>query len=934
MPRTAERGPAAVAMTEEDLAASAAVAASAASVDAAAAARAATRTKVAAFGAAEDATLVAIRVKAATATAVAAAASATAEVAVRAAAAVQSEAAARALDTASSAVAALETVAAELPAASDQATTVRRAAAVAATVAADVRAYADATASAAATVSTAVRTAAETAATAAEAAALAAETEAVAAALIRAEVAVSTATTAAATGLVVESASRATELATRLRVLDVLRDSERRFRVTFEHAPVGMMLVSLTGADPGGVLRVNPALRQLSGRTEADLLALNIRELVHAGDQDEQLELFSHLRSGGRSAYQAVLRWRHADGRDVWVRMSLHEVREGDAPAAYAVGQVEDITERRRADAVLRTREERFRLAFDNALTGMMFLSTDGRLRKTNGALTLLLGHGEQDLLGRELIGLACEQDRASIGAAMSDLISGQTSIYQAEHCFRHADGSLVWGLLSGSLTQDQAGQPDYLVFQIKDVTARRDAELRLAHQAMHDDLTGLPNRLLLRDRLEQACARAERAGTHVAVLFVDLDDFKDVNDTLGHLAGDRVLVEVAARLRSSMRGGDTVARLGGDEFVVVCDGLSEPAAAGAVADRITHALAGPMSAGDSEVEVTASIGITVVGGTGLREDVLRRADTAMYQAKANGKDRYEVYDPVMRVAVLNRLTVAAELSHALAREELRLHYQPTYDLRTGGIVGVEALLRWQHPTRGLLAPGEFLEVAEARRMMIPIGDWVLATAGAQASAWQRAFGSGAPDMWVNISSQQLGGRHLIGVVEQTLADTGLAPTKLGLEVTERQLLGRAEAVHDDLIALRGLGLRLAVDDFGTGFASLDYLRRFPFDAIKIDQAFVGGLGIDRTDTAVTTSIIALGQSLDLVVVAEGVETQDQYHRLQDLGCDLAQGYLMQRPAPPETIDVLLADRPALRSPVNRFARTGQRAGVSVTGER
>ena len=879
----------------------------AASVEAEAAAAAAAGTTAAALGAARTAGRVASRAKTATAVAVAAAASATAEIAARAAAAVQSVAVDRALDAASAAVEALETVAAELPADGDRDAADLTAAAVAATVAAEVVTHARATAAAATTVAAAVEAAAVTAAVAAKAAATAVEGEAAAAVLTGEAVAASIATTTAATGLVVESTGRVADLAARLRLVAALRHSEHRFQVTFEHAPVGMMLVSLSGADAGRVLRVNPALRELTGRGAREMLGVNGHELVHADDRAAQMAQFDSLVAGRTSDYMAVVRWRHSDGRDIWVRMSLHAIREGQEPPAYAVGQIEDITERRLAEDALRVREERFRLAFDNARTGMMFLSVDGRLRRANQAMVVLLGYTDQELLGRSVQSLACTDDQASIGMGISSLVTGETSIYQGEHCFQHADGHAVWGLLNGSVMKNEDGRPNSLVFQVEDVSARRHAEVALAHQVLHDDLTGLPNRPLLAEHLSAACARAESAGTYVAVLFLDLDDFKEVNDSLGHETGDRVLIEVAGRLRGCLRETDTAARLGGDEFVVVCEGLADPREANLVADRIDRALAIPMTAGDTELSVTVSVGISTAGAAAYPESLLRDADTAMYEAKANGKDRYEIYDAAMGVVARRQLTLARELSQALVRDQLLLHYQPTYDLHTGSIIGVEALLRWQHPTRGLLRPAEFLDVAEGRRLMIPIGDWVLATAIAQASTWQHTFGARAPEMWVNISSQQLGRQHLPAVIEQVLAATGLTPAKLGLEVTERQLIGSADAAQADLLDLRDLGLRLAVDDFGTGFNSLGYLRQFPFDEIKIDQSFISGLGRDRTDTAVTTSVIALGRSLELVVVAEGVETEDQYQRLQDLGCDLAQGYLLQRPAPPETIDSLLA---------------------------
>lgn len=399
----------------EEISASAADAASAAVGDAEAAAKAAANTEAAAFGAVQAAARLATRARTATAATAAAVAAATAEVAVRAAAGVQAEAVKRAGETAASAVEALEIVAAELPPGSDHAAAVRKAAAVAATVAADVGAYANATAAAAAKVSAAVRTAVETAASAAEDAATVVEEEAAVAAMIREAVANSTETTTAATGLVVESTNRAADLTARLAVVAALRDSEHRFRVTFDHAPVGMMLISLSGEDAGRVLRANPALSDLTGRTEAELLALNEHDLVHVDELAARTARFSSLLSGEASDYEAVARWRHADGRDVWVRLNLHAIREGDARPMYAVGQVEDITERLRTEAALRVREERFRLAFDNAHTGMLSLSVDGVLLKANEGMFRLLGYGEHKLLGQDVQSLACPGEQASI---------------------------------------------------------------------------------------------------------------------------------------------------------------------------------------------------------------------------------------------------------------------------------------------------------------------------------------------------------------------------------------------------------------------------------------------------------------------------------------------------------------------------------------
>ena len=599
------------------------------------AAQAAVNMTAAAVESAQSASLESVSAKAA---AEASAAAGTAEVAVRAAAAIDAEAVARALEVAKAAVEAAELVAASLPAGSDLVAAEARAAALAAKVAAAVVAQEHATAVAAKTVATAVQLAAETTAHAADTAASRADREAATEVLTWETVGASTKTAAAASDLALDSTQRVSELATRLRVVAALRAMEKRFRSTFEHARVGIMLVSLGAEDPGRIMSANPALCELTGLSEAELLSRTEHDLVHPDDKAAQAEQFASLLAGETSSYEAVVRWRLADNADRWVISRLHAIDEDDGPPAYAVGEIVDNTRRRLADEALKARETRFRRAFDNARTGMLFLNVDGTLRQANGAMTSLLGYPEQELLSRDIHSLCSEQDPADIGEGIVDLIAGEIGIYQAEHCLRHADGRLVWGLVSGSLVQEVDGQPDFLMFQIEDVTARKDAESQLAHQILHDELTDLPNRALLAHHLQQACSRAERAGTFVAVLFLDLDDFKEVNDSLGHDVGDQLLLEVAARLRGCMRGTDIAARQGGDEFVVVCEGLDHPGEAQLVAERIDGALTPPMAVGNTQVRVTASIGIATTDGTADPEDLLRGADLAMYRAKSNGK--------------------------------------------------------------------------------------------------------------------------------------------------------------------------------------------------------------------------------------------------------------------------------------------------------
>lgn len=875
--------------------------------DAELAARSAAGTMVVALGATQTVTDVVSRARDATAAVVAAAASSAAETADRAAAAVAAEAVARAIDVAALALEALETIAAALPADVDREGAERAADLVAAAVAADVIAQSRSTEEAATTVAAAVAVASQAAARAAADAASAVAMAASTAAGNGGVLAEAADLTADASSLVVESTARVADLTARLRVVAALRESEERFRYTFERAPVGMFLVSLSESDGGRILRVNKALCELTGHSEPELLSQYDRELFHLEDRDIQADLFASLLASDDNSVEANARWTHADGRELWVRVSMLAVHDAGDSAGYAVCQVQDMTGRRRAETALHAREERFRQAFDHGLTGVMFLKLDGELRESNEAVFRFLHTDAEDLLGRGLDDFVRQDDRAVLRAAFDDLVSGRLDNYQAEHRFERPDGSLVWGLVRGSLVQDEDGRPDYLVFQLEDVTARKEAEVRLAHQALHDDLTGLSNRVLLRDHLELATHRAHRAGTHLAVLFIDVDDFKKINDTSGHVVGDQVLVEVAARLTSCLRDTDTAARIGGDEFVLLCEDLAGPGEVDLLIARVLDAVAAPITVAERQIRVTVSVGVTTDVGTSTPEELLAEADTAMYVAKTNGKNRHTMYEPGMRIGVVRQATLLAELESAIYNGELRLHYQPMYSMRTGRLVSVEALLRWQHPTLGLLPPGEFLDLAEGRPLMVPLGDWVLRTAATQAALWQERHGTAAPDMWINVSCDQLGRQHFIGEVERTLASTGLAPAKLGLELTERQLIGRADAVASELLAAQKLGLRLAVDDFGTGYASMDYLRRFTFDEIKIDKSFIDGLGQDRTDTAITASIIELGRSLDLVVVAEGVEEQHQYDRLLELGCGVSQGYLHHRPAPARAISGLLA---------------------------
>ena len=471
-------------------------------------------------------------------------------------------------------------------------------------------------------------------------------------------------------------------------------------------------------------------------------------------------------------------------------------------------------------------------------------------------------------------------------------------------------EGGLRWLRVQGRL-QVRDGGSLRLVGTSQDITDRKESERALAHQALHDALTGLPNRVLLVDRLEQALARSARSAENVAVLFLDVDRFKVVNDSRGHAAGDELIVGVADRLRVTVRPTDTVARFGGDEFVVVCQETETLSGAMAVADRIATALREPFRIGGEEIFLTVSVGIAIAGPGASSELLLRNADAAMYRAKEQGRARCEFFDETMQTEAATRLEFQTALNWAVQRDEMRVFYQPLVDIASGRPVGVEALLRWQHPDRGIVTPADFIPLAEDGGLIVPIGRSVLDRAAADFEQWRTVFPTGQFSLAVNLSAHQLRHPGLVEQIRATLAKHGLAPSSLCLELTESALLEDLDRHLGVLLALRDLGVRLALDDFGTGFSSLTYLKRFPVDMVKIDRSFVAGLGVTHCDTAIVRSVIELAHALSLTVVAEGIERPEQLEALRSLGCDLAQGYLFSTPQPQELMLEWLGARSA-----------------------
>ena len=679
------------------------------------------------------------------------------------------------------------------------------------------------------------------------------------------------------------------------RAVAALRDSEARLRSIFDRAPIGMAIADMDGR----FVQTNRALQVMLGYREDELCGMHWTEIAHPEDVAREDELDELLISGQIEQYELDSRHIRKDGTTIWTRSTVSEVWNDQGEPIFAIAMLEDITERKRAEEELRASEARFHGAFRHANVGMALVGLDGRYLQVNQAFCNMLGYTPEQLSAMTYLDIT-HPDDLELSREAFERDTPVDSLEQLQKRYIHADGHTVWIELNSSLVRDADGHILYHISHFLDVTERKQSEEALAHQALHDALTDLPNRVLLRDRLEQAILAAQRESSPLALMFLDLDRFKDVNDTFGHHVGDALLQELARRLRDAIRASDTVARLGGDEFAVLLP-ATDTLGAELVAQKIQEALADPCIAEDHVFDVGASIGISLYPDHGTdASSLMRHADVAMYAAKRSDVPM-TVYCSDHDATDPERLELVRQLRSAIEQGRISLHYQPQIHLQHGCADHAEALARWNHPQRGAIPPATFIPLAEEHGLMKPLTLWVLRAALHQAADWRDR----GLDMRVavNLSARILHDPTIVPTVSRLLTSTGAKPESLLLEITESAIIVDPERALATLDGLHRMGVQIAIDDFGTGYSSFAHLQRLPIDEIKVDRSFVRDMVANPDDHFIVRSIVELAHNLGIRVVAEGVEDDATLAALERLGCDLAQGYRFTPPLPADRLE-------------------------------
>lgn len=692
------------------------------------------------------------------------------------------------------------------------------------------------------------------------------------------------------------------DVTSQLEAQQALSQSEQRLQAILENAPAVVYLKDMDGR----YLMINKLYERLFhvdrlgviGKRDFDLFSREVAESLRAND----LQVLERER-----ALHVEEQVPQDDGLHIYNSIKF-PVRDAEGQVYAMCGISTDITEKKRAEQRLRQSAA----VFENISEGMLITDTDGRVLDVNRSFCEITGYARQEVLGANPRLWKSERHDADFYQSMWHSITREGQ-WRGEIWNRRKEGTVYPAQLTISSICDDQGKVTHYVALFSDITHLKQSEEQLEQLAHHDPLTGLPNRLLFNARLSHALDQSRRHSQQLSLLFIDLDRFKHINDSFGHVVGDELLCQVAHRLTDCMREEDTVARIGGDEFIVLLENSGQPSPVAATAEKILASFEMPFQLLGREAFISPSIGISVYPRDGRDSgSLMRNADTAMYRAKEAGRNGYAFYTEEMTAQALQRVLLENNLRKALEQDELLLHYQPQLEMENGSLIGVEALLRWWQPASGLIPPDQFIPLAEESGLILPIGEWVLHTACRQAKRWlERGVPFGRVS--VNIATPQIRRGNLVQLVQRVLQETGLPPHRLELEVTESVVMNDFDQAITVLEGVRALGVRLAMDDFGTGYSSLANLKRLPIEQLKIDKSFVRDIPKDPNDMAITRAVIALGLSLQMEVIAEGVETEQQREFLLHEGCQLGQGYLFQRPLPPDKFEAWVGAMPASR---------------------
>lgn len=697
--------------------------------------------------------------------------------------------------------------------------------------------------------------------------------------------------------------------------IEALRQSEEKYRSILENIEEGYFEVSLEG----NFTFFNHSTCLLLGYSEEEMIGLNYRKYTDKNTAGQVFRVFNEVYKTGFSAKEFDWLIIRKDGTKRFVEATISLKRDGSGRPVGFQGFTHDVTERKQAEfqkeaaleALLQS-EEKYRSILENIQEAYFEVNLAGNFTFFNDSLCRLTGCSKDELIGLNYTTFSDKENSRKVFAAFNNVYKSGQPTEGFDWLIIRKDGTRRYIEASVSLKKDSAGNPSGFKGVIRDITERKRIEQELNYMATHDTLTGLPNRLMFNQLLNQAVHSSKRNKKQLAVFFIDLDRFKIINDSLGHEAGDQLLQEIARRFRNSLREADVVGRLGGDEFVILIEDFNNPEQVANVAHKILSAAIRPMVIMGEECRVTASIGISIYPHDGHDEQsLMKNADIAMYFAKEEGKNNYQFYSKDIKTHSNERLSIETNLRRALERNELFLDYQARLDFKTNEITGVEALLRWNNQYLGLVTPTQFIPVAEETGLIIPIGRWVLKTACAQNVSWQKQ-GLPAVCVAVNLSLRQLMDDNLIYDIQSVLNETGMSPNLLELEITESMVMHNPSRLISILTKIKAMGVRLAIDDFGTGYSSLAQIKHFPIDTLKVDRSFIRNLPRDSEDKAITEAIITMGKTLSLTVVAEGVETVEQEKYLREHVCDEMQGFYFSKPVPAdEFADLLRTHQPA-----------------------